>query len=73
VSHNLIGSTFAELYHRNLPAKDRLHGVRKLHPAWNHFSDYSAIAAAGLQLRLYKRLRHERQCAGYYLNNPALI
>lgn len=72
VSDNLIGSTFAELYHRNLPAKIVFTESGSYIAAWNHFSDYSAIAAAGLQLPVYKRFGMNVNVLDNYLNNPAV-
>jgi Protein of unknown function, DUF481 len=71
VSDNLIGSTFAELYHRNLPAKIVFTESGSYIAAWNNFSDYSAIAAAGLQLPVYKRFGLNINLQDNYLNNPA--
>jgi hypothetical protein len=71
VSDNLIGSTFAELYHRNLPAKIVFTESGSYIAAWNNFSDYSAIAAAGLQLPVYKRFGLNINVLDNYLNNPA--
>jgi len=71
VSDNLIGSTFAELYHRNLPAKIVFTESGSYIASWNNFSDYSAIAAAGLQLPVYKRFGLNVNVLDNYLNNPA--
>jgi hypothetical protein len=71
VSDNLIGSTFAELYHRNLPAKIVFTELGSYIASWNNFSDYSAIAAAGLQLPVYKRFGLNVNALDNYLNNPA--
>jgi hypothetical protein len=72
VSDNLIGSTFAELYHRNLPAKIVFTESGSYIAAWNDFSDYSAIGAAGLQLPVYKRFGMNINVLDNYLNNPAV-
>jgi Protein of unknown function, DUF481 len=71
VSDNLIGSTFAELYHRNLPAKIVFTESGSYIAAWNNFSDYSAIAETGLQLPVYKRFGLNINVLDNYLNNPA--
>jgi hypothetical protein len=72
VSTDLIGSSFSELYHRNLPAKIIFTESGTFIPAWNNFSDYSAIASAGLQLPTYKRLSLNINVLDNYLNNPAI-
>ena len=41
-------------------------------PAWNNFSAYSAIFAAGLQLPTYKRFSLNINVLDNYLNNPAV-
>jgi hypothetical protein len=71
VSDNLIGSSFTELYHRNLPAKIVFTESGSYIAAWNDFSAYSAIAAAGLQLPVYKRFGMNVNVLDNYLNNPA--
>ena len=69
---NLIGSSFTELYHRNLPAKIIFTESGTFIPAWNNFNAYSAIFAAGLQLPTYKRLSLNVNLLDNYLNNPAV-
>ena len=71
VSANLIGSTFAEIYHRSLPAKIVFTESGSYIPAWNTLSDYSAIVAAGLELPVYKRFGVNINVLDNYLNNPA--
>jgi hypothetical protein len=71
-SNNLIGSSFTELYHRNLPAKIIFTESGTFIPAWNNFSAYSAIFEAGLQLPTYKRLSLNVNLLDNYLNNPAV-
>jgi hypothetical protein len=72
LSTNLVGSSFTELYHRNLPAKIIFTESGTFIPAWNNFSAYSAIIAAGLQLPTYKRLSLNLNVLDNYLNNPAV-
>jgi hypothetical protein len=72
VSTDLIGSSFTELYHRNLPAKIIFTESGTFIPAWNNFSDYSAIGSAGLQLPTYKRLSLNINVLDNFLNNPAI-
>jgi hypothetical protein len=69
---NLIGSSFTELYHRNLPAKIIFTESGTFIPAWNDTNAYSAIFAAGLQLPTYKRLSLNVNVLDNYLNNPAI-
>ena len=69
---NLIGSSFTELYHRNLPAKIIFTESGTFIPAWNNTNAYSAIFAAGLQLPTYKRLSLNVNLLDNYLNNPAI-
>jgi hypothetical protein len=71
-STNLIGSSFTELYHRNLPAKIIFTESGTFIPAWNDFNAYSAIVSAGLQLPTYKRLSLNINVLDNYLNNPAV-
>jgi Protein of unknown function, DUF481 len=71
VSDNLIGSTFAELYHRNLPAKIVFTESGSYITSWNNLGDYSAIGAAGLQLPVYKRFGLNINVLDNFLNNPA--
>jgi Protein of unknown function, DUF481 len=71
VSTDLIGSSFTELYHRNLPAKIIFTESGTFIPAWNDFNAYSAIIAAGLQLPTYRRLSLNINVLDNYLNNPA--
>jgi hypothetical protein len=69
---NLVGSSFTELYHRNLPAKIIFTESGTFIPAWNDFNAYSAIFEAGLQLPTYKRLSLNVNLLDNYLNNPAV-
>lgn len=71
VSENLIGSTFAEAYHRNLPAKLVFTESGTFIQSWNDFTAYSAIAEAGLQLPVYKRFSLSVNALDNFLNNPA--
>jgi hypothetical protein len=71
-SNNLVGSSFTEMYHRNLPAKIIFTESGTFIPAWNKLSAYSAIFQAGLQLPTYKRLSLNVNLLDNYLNNPAV-
>jgi Protein of unknown function, DUF481 len=72
VSNNLVGSSFTELYHRNLPAKIIFTESGTFIPAWNDFSAYSAIFGAGLQIPTYKRFSLNVNVLDNYLNQPAI-
>jgi Protein of unknown function, DUF481 len=72
LSTNLVGSSFTELYHRNLPAKMIFTESGTFIPAWNDSSAYSAIFAAGLQLPTYKRFSLNINVLDNYLNQPAI-
>jgi hypothetical protein len=69
---NLVGSSFTELYHRNLPAKIIFTESGTFIPAWNDFNAYSAIFAAGIQLPTYKRFSLNLNLLDNYLNDPAV-
>jgi hypothetical protein len=71
-STDLIGSSFTELYHRNLPAKIIFTESGTFIPAWNDFSAYSAIFQAGLQLPTYKRFSLNINLLDNYLKNTAI-
>jgi hypothetical protein len=71
VSLNLIGSTFAEIYHRDLPGKLIFTESGSFIAAWNDFNAYSALAAAGLQLPVYHRFALNVNVSDNFLNNPA--
>jgi hypothetical protein len=71
VGKNLVGSSFTELYHRNLPAKILFTETGTFIPAWNDFSAYSAIFGAGLQLPTYKRFSLNLNMLDNYLHQPA--
>jgi hypothetical protein len=71
VSENLIGSTFAELYHRTLPAKILFNESASYIIGWNDTNAYSAIFTAGVQLPVYKRFAMNVTATDNYLNNPA--
>jgi Protein of unknown function, DUF481 len=68
---DLVGSSFTELYRRNLPAKMIFTESGTFIPAWNDFSAYSAIFAAGLQLPTYKRFSFNLSLLDNYLHEPA--
>jgi hypothetical protein len=71
-SMDLVGSSFTELYHRNLPAKILFTETGTFIPAWNNFNAFSAIFGAGLQLPTYKRFSLNINVLDNYLNDPAI-
>jgi hypothetical protein len=71
-SNDLVGSSFTELYHRNLPAKIIFTESGTFIPAWNNSNAYSAVFAAGLQLPTYKRFSLNINLLDNYLNQPAV-
>lgn len=70
-NQNLIGSTFGEAYHRNLPGKIVFTENASILPAFNNPDAYSAVAAAGLTLPTYKRISLGLNATDNYLNMPA--
>ena len=69
---DLIGSSFTELYHRNLPKKILFTESGIFIPAWNNLSNYNAIFAAGLQMPTYKRFSLSLNLIDNYLSQPAI-
>ena len=72
VSANLVGSTFAELYHRTLPYKIIFTESADILPAFNQTNDYSADASVGFVLPVYKRLGVNFSSTDNFLNDPAV-
>jgi hypothetical protein len=70
-SLNLIGSTFAEAYHRNLAHKILFTESGSYIQSWNTLNAYSAVAEVGLTLPTYKKLSMNISAVDNYLNNPA--
>ena len=70
-SLNLIGTTLAEAYHRNLPYKLVITESGNYLPAWNDATAYSANATATLALPVFKRLSASFSTTDNYLNNPS--
>ena len=69
VSNNIIGTTFAETYLRNLPKKLVFTEFGSVSPAWNDFSAYSAHVNAGLGVPVWKGLGFSISGIDDYLNN----
>jgi Protein of unknown function, DUF481 len=70
-SQNLIGSTFAEAYHRTLPHKLLFTESANVLPAWNDSNAYAANATASIALPVYKRLAMQFSTTDNFLNDPA--
>jgi hypothetical protein len=70
-SLDLIGSTFAENYHRNLPAKMVFTETGSYIQSWNDLHAYSAIAGAGLLFPVYKHFGLNINVLDNFINNPA--
>ena len=68
---NLIGSTFSETFHRNLPRRLVFSESVSLLPAWNELHAYSANASAGVVMPLLKRLSLSITTTDNFLNDPA--
>lgn len=68
---NLIGSTFFEAYHRNLPRKIVFTESANILPAWNDSAAYSANATASLSMPVFKRLSATITATDNFLNDPA--
>ncbi|MBB5065860.1 DUF481 domain-containing protein [Granulicella mallensis] len=69
-SVNLIGSTFAETYHYNLPHGILFTETGDVLPGWNDMTAYSANGTATLALPVYKRLSASFSTTDNFLNNP---
>jgi hypothetical protein len=70
-TQKLIGSTFSEAYHRNLP-----HGIvftesGNVLPAWNDENDYSANGSIGLLMPVFKKFSLNFNTTDNFLNDPA--
>jgi hypothetical protein len=70
-NQDLIGSTFAEDYKRNLPGKLVLTESGSYIQSWNNFQAYSAIGAVGLALPVYHRFSLSVNALDNFINNPA--
>jgi len=69
---NLVGSTFSEAYHRNLPRKFIFTETANILPAWNQFSAYSANASVAIAMPLFKRLGLQFSTTDNFLNDPGV-
>ena len=69
-SENLLGSTFAESYHRKFSRKMLFTEQLTITPAWNNSNAYSAAGTTSLSMPLYKRLNFTLGSVDTFLNNP---
>ena len=69
-SQNLIGSVFAERYHRKLPRGALLDQSLSATPAWNNTQAYSAAFNTLLTIPVYKHLSGSTSITDTFLNNP---
>lgn len=69
-SMNLIGSVFAERYHRKLPHGVLLDQRLSATPAWNNTSAYSAAFDTLLTMPVYKHLGGSMDVIDTFLNDP---
>jgi len=70
-SEDLIGSIFAEQYHRDLPGKLVFTESGSIIPSWNVLNAYSAIGAAGLVFPVYHHFGLNVNVQDNFINNPA--
>lgn len=68
-NQNLIGSTFAETYHRNLPRKILFTEAGNFIYSWNNSDAYSANLSAGLAFPIWKRFAANITGSDNYVNN----
>ncbi len=69
-SESLVGSVFAEAFHRKFKRGLVLDQRLNLVPAWNDTSAFSAIFNALLTMPVYKRINGSAGVVDSYLNNP---
>jgi hypothetical protein len=70
-NQNLIGSTFFEDYHRDLPRKMAFMETGSYLPAWNAMTDYSANLTVAITAPVYKKLGATISSTDNYLNDPS--
>ena len=70
-TQKLIGSTFSEVYHRNLPHGIVFTELANVLPAWNDENDYSANGSIGLVMPVFKRFSLNFTTTDNFLNDPA--
>jgi hypothetical protein len=67
---NLIGTIFAEAYHRTLPHGILLNQQISAIPAWNNTRAYSASGGIGVSMPILKRLSLALNTLDTFLNDP---
>lgn len=68
-NQNLIGSTFGETYHRNLPRKILFTEAGNFIYSWNNSDAYSANLSAGFAFPIWKRFAANITGTDNYVNN----
>jgi uncharacterized protein DUF481 len=71
-NQELVGSTFSELYHRNLPRKLVFTESVNIVPAWNNSNAYSTNVTGTLAMPVYKRLSLTFTITDNFLNDPSV-
>ncbi|MHB1022016.1 MAG: DUF481 domain-containing protein [Acidobacteriaceae bacterium] len=71
-NEDLIGSTFAEIYRRNLPHKIVFNEQTSVSPAWNYETAFAAAGSASLAVPVYKSFSLSVATIDNYLNNPGV-
>ena len=69
-NQNLLGSSFAEGYHRTLAYGILLSEQISATPAWNNTKAYSASGGVGLTMPVFKRLSLGLNALDMFLNDP---
>ena len=69
-SESLVGSVFAERYHRKLPRGAVLEQNLSATPAWNNTKAYSAAFNTLLTIPVYKHLSGSTSVTDTFLNDP---
>lgn len=67
---SLVGSVFGETYHRNISSTVKFDEQLTFIPAYNHPSDYSWNAGAGITMLLRKRFNLNISTLDTFLNDP---
>jgi hypothetical protein len=68
---NLIGSTFFENYHRNLPRNVVVTETGSYLPAWNELYDYAGNLTIAISAPVFKRFSATISSTDNYLNDPS--
>ncbi len=68
-NQNLIGSTFGETYHRNLPRKILFTEAGNFIYSWNNSDEYAANLSAGFAFPIWKRFAANITGTDNYVNN----